>query len=308
MLDDFTELENRLTDTARASVERAGLIAHATGSVYVGTEHVLLGVLAQNSSVGARVLADSGVTLDRAELVLGLTPQTVVVVATHKGVSKEIIQAMRTALEIALEFGQEFIGTEHMIYSILAQSNARATRLLEDMNVDIDVLRGDLERVFDRQQHESMTQNEQKEQKKDLSVLAKFGVDLTERAQRGELDPVIGRDREIERMITILGRRSKNNPALIGEPGVGKTAVVEGLAQRIASGLVPDFLAGKRVVQLVLMSMISGTKYRGQFEERLQKVLKTLRDHPEIIVFIDELHLLVGAGGTEGSMDAANAL
>ena len=308
MPDDFSELENRLTDTARASLERAGLIAHTSGSSYVGTEHLLLGVLAQNSSMGAKVLADSGVTLDRAELVLGLTPKAVVVVAVYKGISKEVLQVMRTAWEIALEFGQEFVGTEHLVYSILTQAGARATRLLEDMNVDIEALRADLEQVFDRQQHESMVNKEQGERAKELKILVKYGIDLTERARGGKLDPVIGRDKEIERMITILGRRSKNNPALIGEPGVGKTAVVEGLAQRIVSGHVPDFLQGKRLVQLDLVSMISGTKYRGQFEERMQKVLTALKHHPEIIVFVDELHLLVGAGGAEGSMDAANVL
>lgn len=308
MVDDFSEFENRLTDTARASIERAGMIAHSSGSSYIGTEHLLLGVLAQNSSMGAKVLADSGVTLDRVELVLGLTPQAVVVVAVHKGISKEVIQVMRTAWEVALEFGQEFVGTEHLVYSILVQANARATRLLEDMNVDIEALRGDLEQVFDRQQNESLASVEQREHTKELKILTKYGIDLTDRARSGALDPVIGRDKEIQRMVTILGRRSKNNPILIGEPGVGKTAIAEGLAQRIVSGGVPDFLQGKRLIRLDLVSMVSGTKYRGQFEERIQKVLEALKNHPEIVVFVDEIHLLVGAGGAEGAMDAANVL
>lgn len=308
MVDDFSEFENRLTDTARASIERAGMIAHSSGSSYIGTEHLLLGVLAQNSSMGAKVLADSGVTLDRVELVLGLTPQAVVVVAVHKGISKEVIQVMRTAWEVALEFGQEFVGTEHLVYSILVQANARATRLLEDMNVDIEALRGDLEQVFDRQQNESLANVEQREHAKELKILTKYGIDLTDRARSGALDPVIGRDKEIQRMVTILGRRSKNNPILIGEPGVGKTAIAEGLAQRIVSGGVPDFLQGKRLIRLDLVSMVSGTKYRGQFEERIQKVLEALKNHPEIVVFVDEIHLLVGAGGAEGAMDAANVL
>lgn len=306
MPEDFSELESHLTETARASLERAGLIAHNSGSPYVGTEHLLLGVLAQNSSLGAKVLADSGVTLDRAEMALDLTPQAIVVMMIHKGVSREILQTMRTAWELAIEFGQEFIGTEHLIYSILTQTDARATRLLKDMNVDIETLRGDLERMFDRQQFESLSGSPNASKPKELSVIEKFGVDLTRRAHDGGLDPVVGREKEIERMVTILGRRSKNNPALIGEPGVGKTAVVEGLAQRIASGKVPDFLSGKRLIQLDLVSMIAGTKYRGQFEERIQKVLVALKKHPEIIVFIDELHLLMGAGAAEGSMDAAN--
>lgn len=307
MPDDFSELENRLTDTAKASLERAGLIAHTTGSVYIGTEHLLLGVLAQNSSIGAKVLADSGVTLDRAEMVLGLTPRSVVIVAVYKGLSQEVMQTIRTAWELAVEFGQEFIGTEHIVYSILVQSGARATKLLDDMNVDTEALKDDFEKVFDRQQSESISQGASKASK-ELSILDKFGIDLTERSREGKLDPVIGRDKEIERMITILGRRSKNNPSLIGEPGVGKTAVVEGLAQRMTAGKVPEFLRGKKLVQLDLVSMVSGTKYRGQFEERMQKLMLALKKHQEIIVFVDELHLLVGAGGAEGSMDAANVL
>lgn len=308
MSDDLSELESRLTDTAKASLERAGAIAHRNGSPYVSTEHLLLGVLAQNSSLGAKVLADSGVTLDRAELAIDLTPRSVVMVVVQRGMSQEILQTIRTAWELAIEFGQEFIGTEHLIYSILAQNESRATKLLKTMNIDIETLRGDLEQMFNRQQYESTSEPTSSDRSRDLSAVEKYGVDLTKKAFDGQLDPVVGRDKEIDRMITILGRRSKNNPALIGEPGVGKTAVVEGLAQRIASGKVPEFLVGKKVIQLDLVAMIAGAKYRGQFEERIQKVLAALKRHPEVIVFIDELHLLVGAGASEGSMDAANVL
>ena len=307
-MDDLSNLENRLTDTAKASLERAGAIAHRNGSPYVSTEHLLLGVLAQNSSLGAKVLADSGVTLDRTEMAIDLTPRSVVMVVVQSGMSQEILQVIRTAWELAIEFGQEFIGTEHLVYSILTQKEARATQLLRTMNVDIDTLRDDLEQMFNRQQYESMSEPASEPKSKDLSALEKYGVDLTRKAHENKLDPVVGRDKEIDRMITVLGRRSKNNPALIGEPGVGKTAVVEGLAQRIANGKVPEFLTGKKVVQLDLVAMIAGSKYRGQFEERIQKVLNTLKRHPEVIVFVDELHLLIGAGASEGSMDAANIL
>lgn len=307
MPNDFSELEHRLTDTARSSLERAAVVARISDSPFVDTEHLLLGVLAQNSSLGAKVLADCGVTLDRAELALSLTPQALVVAKVSKGVGRDVLLAVRTAWEVAMEFGQEFIGTEHLVYSILAIDESRATRLLKNMNVDIDSLRGDLERVFNRQQHESFNQSGQ-EKAKQVGLLERFSTDLTDKAAKGQLDPVIGRDKEIERMITILGRRSKNNPALIGEPGVGKTAVAEGLAQRVAEGKVPDFLSNKRILQLDLVAMIAGTKYRGQFEERIQKVLNVLKKHPEIIVFLDELHLLVGAGSAEGSVDAANVL
>ena len=310
MPEDFSELESRLTETARASLERAGLLAHNDGSAYVGTEHILLGVLAQNSSLGAKILAESGVTLDRAELALNLTAKPLVITVVQKGLSAEVVELIRTSWQLAVEFGQERVGTEHIIYGMLQQREARATKLLRDMNIDIEHLRGSLEDVFDKQQFESLQSDRGTAAKKsgDLKILDKFGVDLTRRASEGFLDPVIGRAAEIQRMITVLGRRSKNNPALIGEPGVGKTAVVEGLAQKIADNKVPEFLKGKRLFQLDLTAMIAGTKYRGQFEERLQKVLAVAKKHQEVILFIDELHLLVGAGSAEGSMDAANVL
>lgn len=310
MPEDFSELESRLTETARASLERAGLLAHNDGSAYVGTEHILLGVLAQNSSLGAKILAESGVTLDRAELALNLTAKPLVITVVQKGLSAEVVELIRTSWQLAVEFGQERVGTEHIIYGMLQQREARATKLLRDMNIDIEYLRGSLEDVFDKQQFESLQSDRGTAAKKsgDLKILDKFGVDLTRRASEGFLDPVIGRAAEIQRMITVLGRRSKNNPALIGEPGVGKTAVVEGLAQKIADNKVPEFLKGKRLFQLDLTAMIAGTKYRGQFEERLQKVLAVAKKHQEVILFIDELHLLVGAGSAEGSMDAANVL
>ena len=310
MPEDFSELESRLTETARASLERAGLLAHNDGSAYVGTEHILLGVLAQNSSLGAKILAESGVTLDRAELALNLTAKPLVITVVQKGLSAEVVELIRTSWQLAVEFGQERVGTEHIIYGMLQQREARATKLLRDMNIDIEHLRGSLEDVFDKQQFESLQSDRGTASKKsgDLKILDKFGVDLTRRASEGFLDPVIGRAAEIQRMITVLGRRSKNNPALIGEPGVGKTAVVEGLAQKIADNKVPEFLKGKRLFQLDLTAMIAGTKYRGQFEERLQKVLSVAKKHQEVILFVDELHLLVGAGSAEGSMDAANVL
>lgn len=311
MPEDFSDLEARLTDTARASLERAGLLAHNSESGYVGTEHILLGVLAQNSSLGAKILAEHGVTLDRAEMALDLTAKPLVVVMVSRGLSAEVLEMMRTAWQLASEFGQERIGTEHIVYSMLLQRQARATRLLSDLNVDIEHLRGNLEAVFDRQRYQAM-QEENTETvtpgKANAKILEQFGVDLTRRAGEGFLDPVIGRDIETQRLITVLGRRTKNNPALIGEPGVGKTAVVEGLAQKIVMGEVPDFLLGKRLIQLDLAAMIAGTKYRGQFEERLQKVLAAAKKHQEVVLFIDELHLLMGAGSAEGSMDAANIL
>lgn len=312
MADDFAEFVSHLTQNARTSLQHADAIARGYGSPYIGTEHVLLGVLAQGSSVGAKLLADAGVTLDRAELALNLTPRTLLVSTGAKGLSETAKLTLKMSWQIAQEFHQEYLGTEHILYSILSQKNARATVLLRDMNVDIPELTSELEEFFDRQ-HNTFHDEEVAEEiktapKKRNGALETFGTDLTARAKAGKLDPVVGRDDQEERMVTILSRRTKNNPVLIGEPGVGKTAIVEGLAQRIAREDVPDHLLDKRVIQLDLAAMIAGTKYRGEFEERLKKVVSELKQQKNVIIFIDELHLLVGAGAAEGALDAANML
>lgn len=313
MMDDFAEFLSHLTDNARTSLQHADAIARSYGSAYIGTEHLLLGVLAQGSSVGAKVLADAGVTLDRAELALNLTPRTLVVSTGAKGLSETAKLTLKMSWEVAQEFHQDYLGTEHILYSILSQKNARATVLLRDMNIDIRNLTSELEEFFDRQ-HNAFHENEERTATPGTKrpgrggALDTFGTDLTAKARAGELDPVIGRDEQQERMVTILSRRTKNNPVLIGEPGVGKTAIVEGLAQRIAREDVPDHLLDKRVVQLDLAAMIAGTKYRGEFEDRLKKVINELRSQKNILLFIDELHLLVGAGAAEGALDAANML
>jgi ATP-dependent Clp protease ATP-binding subunit ClpC len=312
MPDDFAEFVSHLTDNARTSLQHADAIARGYGSAYIGTEHLLLGVLAQGSSVGAKVLADAGVTLDRAELALNLTPRTLVVSTGAKGLSETAKLTLKMSWEIAQEFNQDFLGTEHILYSILSQKNARATVLLRDMSIDVANLTSDLEEFFDRQtnDYQDAMGGAAVRPKKQArgGQLEMYGTDLTARARNGQLDPVIGRDTQQERMVTILSRRTKNNPVLIGEPGVGKTAIVEGLAQRIIREDVPDHLLDKRVIQLDLAAMIAGTKYRGEFEERLKKVIDELRAQKNIIVFIDELHLLVGAGAAEGALDAANML
>lgn len=312
MADDFAEFVSHLTDNARISLQHADAIARGYGSAYIGTEHLLLGVLAQGSSVGAKLLADIGVTLDRAEIALNLTPRTLVVSTGSKGLSETAKLTLKMSWEIAQEFHQDYLGTEHILYSILSQKNARATVLLGDMNVNVIELKSELEEFFDRQHNdfpETDTATATKKNKTSRNgALEVFGIDLTAKAKSGDLDPVIGRASEEERMVTILSRRTKNNPVLIGEPGVGKTAIVEGLAQRIVSEDVPDHLLDKRIVQLDLAAMIAGTKYRGEFEERLKKVVNELLEQKNIIVFIDELHLLVGAGAAEGALDAANML
>jgi ATP-dependent Clp protease ATP-binding subunit ClpC len=313
MADEFADFISHLTDNARTSLHHANIIAQGYGSSYIGTEHLLLGILAQSSSVGAKLLADAGVTLDRAQVALNLAPLTVVVSPEAKALSETAKLTLKMSWDIAQEFHQDFLGTEHILYSILSQKNARAAVLLRDMDVNLTELISDLEEFLDRQQDDlkgeyaSIPAHAEK-QTKQKGALGTFGTDLTALAKAGKLDPVIGRDAQEERVVTILSRRTKNNPVLIGEPGVGKTAIVEGLAQRIAREDVPDSLLDKRVIQLDIAGMIAGTKYRGEFEERFKKVMSELQQQKNVIVFVDEIHLIVGAGAAEGTIDAANML
>ena len=310
MPEDFAEFISHLSDNAKLSVQHADAIARANGSNYIGTEHLLLGVLAQGSSVGAKVLADAGVTLARAEQALDIEPVQVVVTTGTVGLSDTALLTLRMGWETAKEFNHDYLGTEHILFSLLRQNTARATTLLRDeMSIDTDDVVSELENYFDRTRGEhGDVATEPKQRTVRGGALATFGIDLTSKAVAGELDAMIGRVRETERLVTVLSRRTKNNPVLIGEPGVGKTAIVEGLAQRIAREEVPDHLLDKRVIMLDLAAMIAGTKYRGEFEDRLKKVISEVKTQGNVIVFIDELHLLVGAGAAEGSMDAANIL
>jgi len=307
---DFQEFLGNLTDNALAGIKHADAFARASGSAYIGTEHLLLGVLAQNGSMGSKILEGAGVTLDRARLALNLTPKTLVISMGGKGLSETAKLTLKMAWEIAQEFNQDHCGTEHILYSLLSQKNARATTLLRDMSVDTDRLSSEVEQFLNRQQYEESGKSggRHRGRSANKSALEFFGTDLTELARNKKLDPVVGREPQIRRVITILNRRTKNNPVLIGEPGVGKTAIVEGIAQRIVNEEVPDSLLDKRIVTLDLAGMIAGTKYRGEFEDRLKKVIAELEQDKNTIVFIDELHLIVGAGSAEGSMDAGNIL
>lgn len=310
MPDDFADFISNLSPNARMSVQHADAIARGNGSNYIGTEHLLLGVLAQGSSSAAKILADSGVTLAKAEQVLDIKPSKVAVSTGVVGLSETALLTLRMGWETVKEYNHDRLGTEHILYSLLRQGTARATKLLRDeLSVDVDAVLSNLELAFDesRGEHGDVA-TEPKQRVVRGGALGVFGVDLTEKAVSGDLDPMIGRAREAERLITILSRRTKNNPVLIGEPGVGKTAIVEGLAQRIVHEEVPDHLLDKRVIMLDMAAMIAGTKYRGEFEDRLKKVIQEIKKSGNIIVFIDELHLLVGAGAAEGSMDAANIL
>lgn len=310
---DFQDFLNHLTNNALQSLKHADAIARSFGSAYVGTEHLLLGLLAQDTSMGAKILEGVGVTLERARVALNLTPKTVAVNAGAKGLSETAKLTLRMAYDTAQDYGQEFCGTEHILLSILTQKNARATVLLRDMQIDVDALINDLEQMMNRQQYDDEggqgTDTRRRGNRKGRKTALDFyGTDITAQARSGKLDPVVGREAQIRRVVTILNRRTKNNPVLIGEPGVGKTAIVEGLAQRIVSEDVPDSLLDKRIIMLDLAGMLAGTKYRGEFEERLKKVMSELESDKKTIVFIDELHLIVGAGAAEGAMDAGNIL
>lgn len=310
---DFQDFLNQLTDNALNSLKHADAIARGFGNAYVGTEHLLLGVLAQTGSMGAKILTDAGVSLDQARIALNLAPKTIVLNLTSKGLSETAKLTLKMAQDIANDFDQEYTGTEHILYSILTQKNARATRLLTEMDIDVEMLTADLENLMNQQQGGRGQSSDTNTRRRGTGKRAKsavdfFGTDLTALARDGKLDPVIGREAQVSRVMTVLNRRTKNNPVLIGEPGVGKTAIVEGLAQRIVAEDVPDSLLDKRIVMLDLPGMIAGTKYRGEFEERLKKVMSELEADNKTIVFIDELHLIVGAGAAEGAMDAGNIL
>ena len=308
--DEFQDLLQHLSDNALQSLRHADGIARATGSAYVGTEHLLLGVLAQENSLGSKVLLENGVTLDKARLAMNLTAKKINLMSSMgaKGLSEAAKLTLKMSWEIAQEYAQETCGTEHVVYSILSQKNASATVLLRNMNVRVDDLLNELEIILNKQSYEQSENGTKTRKKGKKTLLDQYSTDLTAEAKLGKLDPVVGRDIQIRRLITILNRRTKNNPVLIGEPGVGKTAIVEGVAQRIIADEVPDALVDKRIVILDLAAMIAGTKYRGEFEDRLKKVMLELENDSKTIVFIDEIHQLVGAGSAEGSMDAGNIL
>ncbi len=314
MSDEYLEFFSHLTDNARISLYHANIIAQGYGSSYIGTEHLLLGILAQSSSVGAKILSDVGITFEKAQSALNLAPVTVVLNTEAKGLSETAKLTLKISWDIAKEHQQNLLGTEHILSSILDQKNSRAAVLLRDLNVDLlelativsDYLNNQTSGAQSVRQDVSSKQNGQRGKLK--GALGMFGVDLTDMASNGKLDPVIGRKDQEDRAITILSRRTKNNPVFIGEPGVGKTAIVEGLAQRIINEEVPDHLIDKKIVRLDLAGMIAGTKYRGEFEDRFKKVINELTDQKNIIIFIDEIHLLVGAGAAEGTIDAANML
>ena len=300
------------TNRAKKTIELADSLAIELGHNYVGTEHILYGLVKEGSGVASKVLQNQGIEPDMVidEIVnlvgndspitetLGFTPRT-----------KRVIE---NAFIEARKLGYNYIGTEHILIGILREADSIATRILLELNVNIPKLYGEIVRVInegeDFSSNEGGNNNRGKGSYNQTPTLNQFGEDLTKKAEEGKLDPIIGRKTEIERVIQILSRRTKNNPCLIGEPGVGKTAAVEGLAEKIVSGDVPETLKGKRVVTMDISGMVAGSKYRGDFEERIKKALEEAKKAGDVILFIDEIHTIVGAGAAEGAIDAANIL
>lgn len=307
-------MHKQYTDQAKKALELAGKLSRKLKHNYIGTEHILAGLIQEKSGVAAQVLADNHVEESKLlELIEELiAPGEGMVLLDRDGYSPRTQRVLDTAEKEAAHFHCEKTGTEHMLLAILKENESASVRLLNTMGINLQKLYVELlvamgeEGSFSKEELKSA-----KGRKRNLEatpVLDQYSRDLTKLAIEGKLDPVIGRKEEIRRVIQILSRRGKNNPCLIGEPGVGKTAIAEGLAQQIALGLVPDAVAGKRVVTLDLSSMIAGSKYRGEFEERIKKVIREVIGAGNILLFMDELHTIIGAGGAEGAMDASNII
>ena len=307
-------MQKQYTQKAKKALELATRLSQKMHHNYIGTEHILLGLIQEKTGVAAQVLLENKVDAEKLlDLIQELiAPEGGVLILDEDGYSPRTATVLENAAKEAERFRSEKIGTEHLLLAILKENESAAVRLLNTMGINLQKLYIDLlvamgeEGSFSKEELKSA-----KTRKKNLEatpVLDQFSRDLTKLAEEGRMDPVIGREQEIRRVIQILSRRGKNNPCLIGEPGVGKTAIAEGLAQQIAMGVVPDSVAGKRVVTLDLSSMIAGSKYRGEFEERIKKVIREVVAAGNILLFLDEIHTIIGAGGAEGAMDASNIL
>ena len=308
---------DRFTERAKTAIEKAQEAAEELGHSYVGSEHLLLGIVREDGGQGAKVLKENGLTDDLlTELVekyVGKgTPGTPV-----QGLSPRAKRAIELAVGDAGRLGHNFVGTEHLLLGILREPDCTAARIIAGTGLDLNKLYTAVLNMFGAGVAASRgaarptvgsASGRTPRSKGETKTLDQYSRDLTEMARKGQLDPVIGRDEEIRRVIQILSRRSKNNPVLIGEPGVGKTAIAEGLAQKVALGDVPEDLRDKRIVSLDLTGMLAGTKYRGDFEDRIKNVLKEVQKCGDVILFIDELHTIMGAGAAEGAIDAANIL
>jgi ATP-dependent Clp protease ATP-binding subunit ClpC len=306
-------LYDKFTKRAKQVLQLATDEARTFNHPYVGTEHILLGLIRESEGIAARVLDDLGVKLTQArnavEFIVGVGE---VAYPSEQELTARAKKVIEYAIEEAKRLNHHYIGTEHLLLGLVRNGEGVATGVLDIMGVSLEQVRNQVMRVLRHgttpsTERTTTTQQSPQQRQSKTPYLDALGTDLTEMAEAGRLDPVIGRQHEIERVIQILSRRTKNNPALIGEPGVGKTAIVEGLAQRIIQNEVPDSIKGKRVVALDMGALVAGTKYRGQFEERLKRVVDEIKE-TRCILFIDEFHTIIGAGGAEGTLDAANIL
>lgn len=293
-------MDNRYTDSAKNAWKFAAKEAAKLGSDYIGTEHLLIGISHEKDSVGGKILNSLGLTVDILEKLLTEYNGNNFFKHHELYVAPRTKRVLEMAIEEANELGNNYVGTEHLLLAVIHEGGGLAVQILEHFNVT----GSKLQRAFEQ----FMTEEVSGEKNVELGEISDFATDLNERAKQGKIDPVIGRQTEIDRVIQILSRRNKNNPVLIGEPGVGKTAIAEGLAQRIINNDVPEISKNSHIISLNMSAVVAGTKYRGEFEERLKKVLDEVKKHDNWILFIDELHTLVGAGATEGSMDAANIM
>src|SRR5438874_771333 len=297
---------DKFTERARKVLQLAQEEAQRFNHNYIGTEHLLLGLVREGEGVAAKVLGNLGVELNKVrsavEFIIGRGDRTV---AGDIGLTPRAKKVIELSVDEARRLNHHYIGTEHLLLGLVREGEGIAAGVLESLGVSLDKVRSQV--IYVLNQSATYSQQEQRHSSK-TPVIDQLGMDLTAAARASKLDPVIGREKEIERVIQILSRRTKNNPALIGEPGVGKTAIVEGLAQRIAQGDVPETLMGKRLLTLDIGSLVAGTKYRGEFEERLKKIIEEVKNSGNCVLFIDELHTLVGAGAAEGAVDAANIL
>lgn len=301
----------KFTARAEKALEISNEIAIELGHNYIGTEHLLYGLVKEGSGIANKVLENQNVTseivLEKIEELIGTGEKTSSQTIGFTPRTKRVIE---NAFREARKLGSDYIGTEHLLIGIMREADSIAVRIMLDLNVNPQKLYNEIVKVvneYDGNEETSKTTGKPNSYNS-TPTLNQFGSDLTKVAKEGKLDPVIGRKKEIERIIQILSRRTKNNPCLIGEPGVGKTAVVEGLAQKIVEGNVPEILKDKRVVTLDISGMVAGAKYRGDFEERIKKALKEVKKAGDVILFIDEIHTIVGAGAAEGAIDAANIL
>jgi ATP-dependent Clp protease ATP-binding subunit ClpC len=299
----------RFTERAEKALAHSQESAVELGHNYVGTEHLLLGLVKEGSGVAARVLQTQGVTenkiLKEIEQLIGRGDKTG---QQPLGFTPRTKRVLELGFREARKMNQNYIGTEHLLLGIMREGESVAVRILIDLGVDPQRLLSEIVKILNEEAPGSAGAYKNKSGYANTPTLNQFGRDLTEMSREGKFDPIIGRDKEIERVVQILSRRTKNNPCLIGEPGVGKTAISEGLAQKIVEGNIPEILKDKRVVTLDLAAMVAGAKYRGEFEERLKKAMEEVRKAGNVILFIDEMHTIIGAGAAEGAIDASNIL